>query len=49
MMRADRAGWFCSNEDLLKFALLCAGQTVTRGNVFLWQILTYAKKDALCF
>ncbi len=29
MMRADRAGWFCSNEDLLKFALLRAGQTVT--------------------
>ena len=46
---ADRAGWFGMNKDLLKFALLCAGQTVTQGNVFLCQILTCAKKDALCF
>jgi len=49
MMPADRAGCFSMNKDLLKFALFCAGQTVTQENVFLCQLLTCAKKDALCF
>jgi hypothetical protein len=49
MMPADRAGCFCTNKDLLKFALLCGGQTVTQGNVFLCQILTYAKRMVCVF